>query len=157
MLIRSRGALGTVVRMEITPRQIELVETSATAIDPLLEGFAAAFYARLFTEHPEVRPMFATDPGAQAGKLATELRRIVSALRDPERFSRQVRTLGDRHRRYGVVPHHYDVVGAVLIATFIDVLGPAFTPELQDAWTAAYGEIAALMIEASELAEPALR
>ena len=143
--------------MDITPRQIELVETSAATIDPLLDGFAAAFYARLFTEHPGLRPMFTTDPGGQASKLAAELRRIVSALRDPDRFRRQVRTLGERHRAYGVEPHHYDVVGAVIIATFIDLLGPAFTPELQEAWTVAYGQIAALMIEASAMAEPALR
>ena len=138
--------------MEITQQQIELVESSAAAVDPVLEGFAAAFYARLFSQHPEVRPMFQADPGAQAAKLATELRRIVSALRDPERFARQVRTLGERHLRYGVEASHYDVVGSVLIATFLDVLGPDFTPELEAAWTAAYGHVAATMLEASEAA-----
>lgn len=142
--------------MEITQQQIELVETSAATVDPVLEGFAAAFYARLFSQHPEVRPMFQADPGAQAAKLATELRRIVSALRDPERFARQVRTLGERHLRYGVEASHYDVVGSVLIATFVDVLGPAFTPELEAAWTAAYGQVAATMLEASEAAAAAV-
>jgi len=139
--------------MEITQQQIELVESSATAVDPVLEGFSAAFYARLFSQHPGLRPMFLGDPGAQAAKLATELRRIVSALRDPERFARQARTLGDRHRRYGVVAPHYDIVGSVLIATFLDVLGPAFTPELQAAWTVAYATVAATMLEASETAD----
>lgn len=142
--------------MEITPRQIELVETSAAALDPLLEGFAAAFYARLFTRHPEVRPMFRSDPAKQAGKLATELRRIVSALRDPERFSRQVRTLGDRHRGYGAEAGHYDAVGGVLLDTFADELGPQFTPELRAAWTAAYTHVAAQMLAASRPPVPAL-
>lgn len=144
--------------MEITERQIELVETSAAALDPLLDGFAAAFYARLFTRHPGVRPMFVGDPDVQAKKLATELRRIVSALRDPERFARQVRALGERHRRYGAVAGHYEAVGAVLIDTFTDVLGPQFTPELRAAWTAAYTHVAAQMLEAGQPAgEPALR
>lgn len=138
--------------MEITPRQVDLVESSAEALDPLLEGFAAAFYARLFTQYPGLRPMFTSDTGAQSGRLAAELRRIVSALRDPERFARQVRTLGSRHRTYGVVPAHYDVVGAVLIETFQDQLGDTFTPELQAAWTVAYAHIAAQMVAAS--AEP---
>jgi nitric oxide dioxygenase len=141
--------------MEITQHQIELVESSAAAVDPVLEGFSAAFYARLFSGHPGLRPMFLEDPGAQAGKLAAELRRIVSALRDPERFARQVRTLGARHRRYGVVAGHYDVVGSVLIATFEDVLGPVFTPELKAAWTVAYAHVAATMLEASEASEGA--
>jgi hemoglobin-like flavoprotein len=54
------------------------------------------------------------------------------------------------------VASHYDVVGSVLIATFVDVLGPAFTPELQAAWTAAYGHVAATMLEASEAAAAAV-
>ena len=91
---------------------------------------------------------------AQSAKLATELRRIVSALRDPERFARQVRTLGRRHHGYGVVPAHYDVVGAVLVETFQDQLGAAFTPELQAAWTVAYAHVAAQMVAAAAAAEP---
>ena len=142
----------TVGGMEITPRQVDLVQSSAEALDPLLEGFAAAFYARLFSQHPGLRPMFLSETGVQSGRLAAELRRIVSALRDPERFARQVRTLGSRHQANGVVPAHYDVVGAVLIETFRDQLGDAFSPELQAAWTVAYAHVAALMVAAS--AEP---
>ncbi len=142
----------TIGRMDITPRQVELVEQSAAAVDDILDDFAAAFYARLFTEHPSVRHMFHDDPGVQAAKLATELRRIVSALRDPDRFARQVRTLGERHGRYGVQAGHYDVVGATLLATFADSLGDAFTPELREAWGAAYGLVASLMMRASETA-----
>jgi nitric oxide dioxygenase len=140
--------------MEITPRQIDLVQSSAEALDPLLDDFAAAFYARLFDQHPGVRPMFVADPAAQSAKLATELRRLASALGDPERFARQVRTLGRRHHGYGVVPAHYDVVGAVLVETFQDQLGAAFTPELQAAWTVAYAHVAAQMVAAAAAAEP---
>ena len=61
--------------MTITPAQIDLVQESAAAVDHVLEPFAAAFYDRLFREHPAVRPMFPTDPEVQATKLAAELRR----------------------------------------------------------------------------------
>jgi hemoglobin-like flavoprotein len=130
----------------------DLVQSSAEALDPHLDGFAAAFYARLFAQHPGVRQMFHVDPGVQFARLATELRRIVSALRDPDRFVRQVRTLGRRHHGYGVVPAHYDVVGAVLVETFEDQLGAAFTADLRAAWTVAYAHIAAQMVAAG--AEP---
>jgi hemoglobin-like flavoprotein len=80
------------------------------------------------------------------------LRRIVGGLKDPVRFERQVRTLGERHAGYGARPEHYDAVGAVLLATFADQLGDAFTAELHDAWAAAYAAIAALMIDAQEAA-----
>ncbi len=56
-----------------------------------------------------------------------------------------------------ITPTQIDLVqqsaaGAVLLATFADQLGDAFTPELHDAWAAAYGTIAALMIEAQQAA-----
>jgi nitric oxide dioxygenase len=151
-----RLAAATFMAMSITQRQVDLVCQSAAAVDSILEPFAEAFYAKLFTTHPGVRPMFSADPEVQAHKLAAELRRIVGALRDPERFERQVRTLGARHVRYGAQPGHYDAVGAVLLATFEEQLGEAFTPELYDAWAVAYATIAALMIEAQQAAEAAL-
>lgn len=144
--------VGTVVGMTMTARQVDLVRTSAAAVDAALEPFAAAFYRRLFSEHPSVRPLFPEDTAEQASKLAAELRRIVAALEAPTRFERQVRTLGERHVRYGAEPPHYEAVGQVLLATFAEQLGEAFTPELHDAWAAAYGTIAALMIEAQRQA-----
>jgi hemoglobin-like flavoprotein len=134
--------------MTITERQVDLVRNSAAAIDGVLEDFTATFYARLFELHPALRPLFSSRPEEQAAKVATELRRIISALEDPARFERQVRTLGGRHAQYGAEPEHYQAMGVVLLSTFHDVLGEAFTQELHDAWAAAWTTIAALMIEA---------
>src|SRR5215218_1540238 len=138
--------------MPITSRQVDLVCDSAAAVDDILEDFSAAFYTRLLRERPDLRPMFSTAPAVQASKLATELRRIVSALRDPIRFQRQVRTLGARHGQYGVKAEHYDTTGQVLLDTFTQELGDAFTPELHDAWAAAWVTIAAVMLAASDAA-----
>ena len=138
--------------MPITSHQVDLVCDSAAAVDDILEDFAAAFYTRLFRERPDFQPMFSTDPAVQASKLAIELRRIVSALRDPIRFQRQVRTLGARHGQYGVKAEHYDATGQVLLDTFEQELGEAFTPELHDAWAAAWLTIAAVMLAASDAA-----
>jgi hemoglobin-like flavoprotein len=138
--------------MPITSRQVDLVCDSAAAVDDILEDFAAAFYTRLFRVRPDFQPMFSTDPVVQAGKLAMELRRIVSALRDPVRFQRQVRTLGARHGQYGVEAEHYEATGQVLLETFEQELGAVFTPELHDAWAAAWGTIAAVMLEAGAAA-----
>jgi hemoglobin-like flavoprotein len=138
--------------MTITRAQIDLVQQSAAAVDHILEPFTATFYDRLFQEYPSLRPMFTADPADQATKVAAELRRIVGALLEPERFAKQVRSLGARHNAYGAQPAHYRAMGDVLLATFADQLGDAFTPELHDAWAAAYGTIAALMIEAQEAA-----
>ena len=41
--------------------------------------------------------------------------------------------------------HHYGTVGAALLATLQEGLGPAFTPEVAAAWTAAYTLLAETM------------
>ena len=56
-----------------------------------------------------------------------------------------VRMLGRRHVGYGVEPRHYDTVGAALLWTLKHGLGTAFTPEVREAWTAAYGTLASTM------------
>lgn len=146
--MRCRRGLGTVHGMTITSRQVDLVCHSAAAVDDILETFTASFYARLFQLRPDIQRLFSTDPEVQARKLAAELRRIVSALRDPVRFRRQVRTLGARHAEYGAEREHYEVLGGVLLATFHAELGDAFTAELHDAWAAAWWTIAAVMLDA---------
>jgi hemoglobin-like flavoprotein len=53
--------------------------------------------------------------------------------------------LGTKHVDYGVTREMYDWVGTSLLATLAEVAGPAWTPELQAAWSEAYGAIASLM------------
>jgi len=54
-----------------------------------------------------------------------------------------------KHVGYGVKPEHYDTVGSALLSTLSTGLGPAFTPEVKGAWTAAYGALAGVMIGAA--------
>ena len=39
--------------------QVEVLERSFTAVAPKADEFVAAFYARLFSAHPEVKPLSA--------------------------------------------------------------------------------------------------
>jgi hemoglobin-like flavoprotein len=50
---------------------------------------------------------------------------------------------------YGVLPAHYDTVGAALLWTLEKGLGPDFTPEVKDAWAAVYGILAGTMKDAA--------
>ena len=43
-------------------------------------------------------------------------------------------------------PEHYPVVGAALLWTLEKGLGESWTPEIADAWTAAYGTLSGYMI-----------
>jgi hemoglobin-like flavoprotein len=48
---------------------------------------------------------------------------------------------------YGARPEHYPVVGEVLIASMADVAGPAWRPEYERAWAAAFDVVAGVMLE----------
>ena len=56
-----------------------------------------------------------------------------------------VEDMGRRHAGYGVKDAHYSAVGSALLWTLEQSLGSGFTPEVKEAWTAAYGILAATM------------
>jgi hemoglobin-like flavoprotein len=54
--------------------------------------------------------------------------------------------LAKRHVGYGAKAEHYPVVGAALLWTLEKGLGEAWTGEVADAWTTAYGTLSGFMI-----------
>ena len=56
----------------MTPRQIELVQSSLPAILAIRENAAGLFYERLFAIDPTTRPLFAGGRHARAGSQADE-------------------------------------------------------------------------------------
>jgi hemoglobin-like flavoprotein len=57
--------------------------------------------------------------------------------------------MGRRHKDYGVQPAHYGIVGTALLGTLEQGLGKTFTPEVKEAWAAAYDILAMTMQEAA--------
>ena len=99
--------------------QVEVLQRSFTAVAPKGDEFVAAFYARLFSAHPEVKPLFgATDMAVQQKKLLAALVLAVENLRRPDVLGPVLKDLGRRHTGYLAKPEHYGVVGAALLDTF---------------------------------------
>jgi nitric oxide dioxygenase len=139
----------------MTPRQIELVKTSFAKIAPLKEQAAELFYRRLFELDPSLRLMFKSDMTEQKQKLIVALAKVVAGLDKIETMLPTVKELGRKHHHdYGVQKRHYDVVGAALLWTLEIGLGSGWTRELADAWTTAYGVLAAAMSEGADAPRP---
>ncbi|MEL6996873.1 MAG: globin family protein [Pseudomonadota bacterium] len=134
----------------MTPRQISLVQESFKTLVPSADDVAELFYARLFELDPALRPMFSSDLTEQGKKLVVMLDVAVKGLSQLDALVPQVMALGRRHRGYGVQAEHYDTVGSALLWTLDQGLGPAFTREVEEAWTAAYGLLAQTMITGAE-------
>ena len=134
----------------MTPRQIALVQDSFARVAPIAGDAADIFYARLFEAAPAVRSLFPDDMSEQKDKLMAMLGVAVNGLSDLDAILPAVRALGVRHRQYGAVPEHYEVVGETLLHTLAQGLGDAFTPDVEAAWTQTYAVLADIMVTACE-------
>jgi hemoglobin-like flavoprotein len=133
-------------RVAMTPTQIILVQESFAKVAPISETAAVIFYDRLFEVAPSVKAMFPADMTGQRKKLMAMLAAVVHGLGNLESILPAASALAKRHVSYGAKPEHYPVVGGALLYTLEKGLGKAWTPELADAWTAAYGTLSGYMI-----------
>jgi hemoglobin-like flavoprotein len=137
----------------VTPREIALVQSSWREVQPLAEPAAAMFYARLFEIEPSLRRLFKGDMKEQGRKVMAMIGVAVSALTRLESVVPAVQALGRRHAAYGVEDRHYAVVEEALVWTLGRGLGASFTKEVEQAWRAAYGLLAATMKQAADVKE----
>jgi hemoglobin-like flavoprotein len=122
------------------------VQESFSKVAPISETAAMIFYDRLFEVAPSVKAMFPADMTEQRKKLMAMLAAVVNGLGNLESILPAASALAKRHVSYGAKPEHYPVVGGALLYTLEKGLGDAWTPELSDAWTAAYGTLSGYMI-----------
>jgi nitric oxide dioxygenase len=133
----------------MTPLQIDLVQDSFALIVPRRAEASAIFYKRLFTLAPETRALFRGDLVDQGRKLMQVLATIARNLGDLGPLLDSVEYLAQRHVGYGVLDHHYTVVGEALIDTLHECLGDDFTHETERAWGYAYTILSGRMLRAA--------
>jgi len=130
----------------MTPRQKLLVQETFAKVVPIADQAAALFYGRLFETAPALRALFNTDMQAQGRKLMQMIGTCVSKLDALDQLVPAVKELGRKHVAYGVSDADYAAVGAALLWTLEQGLGPAFTTEVREAWTDVYQTLASTMI-----------
>lgn len=133
----------------MTADQIRLVQTTFSMVAPIAQPAAAIFYSKLFELDPTLQQLFKGDLTEQGRKLMQMIGVAVNGLNRLDDIVPVVRQLGIRHAGYGVKPEHYDTVATALLWTLRQGLGASFTPEVSDAWAAAYGVLAGTMKEAA--------
>jgi hemoglobin-like flavoprotein len=139
----------------MTPQQVALVQQTFAQVRPIADTAAALFYNRLFMLDPSLRPMFKGDLTKQGGMLMSMIGSAVGGLTNLPKLAPIVRQLGARHLNYQVIDDHYATVGAALMWTLEQGLGEAFTPEVSDAWAAAYRILSETMKAGAAEAVPA--
>jgi nitric oxide dioxygenase len=130
----------------ITSQQIELVQSSFQQVLPIAEVAGELLYGRVFVLAPETRALFDDDIRPQARRLMGAVKVAVDGLDNLEKVAPFLVELGGRHVRYGVRPEHFDIGGEALIWTLEQGLGDAFTPDVREAWVAAWNVVAGAMV-----------
>lgn len=130
---------------------VELLESSFKLVAPKGEALVTRFYERLFKKYPAVKPLFKkTSIKEQKKKLLASLVLVIQNLRHPDKLTPVLQDMGARHVGYGAKPAHYDAVGENLLAVLGEFAGAAWTPQVKQAWTDAYGAIKTIMLAGAE-------
>jgi hemoglobin-like flavoprotein len=137
-------------RYLMTAEQIDLVRKSFDALWPFRRELAQQFYGRFFELAPDTRCLFPDDMERQQLKLMDTIAAIVGALDQRELFQSVISHTGRKHADFGVQPSHFTAFGEALIWGLQRQFGPAFTPEMQQAWIMLYDAIQAEMMRAAK-------
>jgi nitric oxide dioxygenase len=100
-----------------------------------------------------VRPLFPEDMAKQKTMLLGALVLLRKSLRNLDGIVPTLRKLGAKHVAYGARPEHYPVVGETLIASLAAIAGEAWNERFEQAWSAAFGVVAGVMLEGAAEAE----
>jgi hemoglobin-like flavoprotein len=133
----------------MTKEQIALVRKSFDRLRPLPRGAGQEFYETLFALDPSLRPLFSTDVENQGAMFVVALGLALKGLDSDSGVDASLQELGRRHVLYGAKDVHYDTFREALLCMFAQRLGPEFTPEMAEAWRAAFDRISDVMKRAA--------
>jgi nitric oxide dioxygenase len=133
----------------LTQEQKEIVKATVPVLKESGVALTTHFYNRMFSHNPELKNIF-NMANQKAGKQQTALAMAVLAyaenIENPSVLLNAVNKIGHKHMSLGIRAEHYPIVGKHLIASIQEVLGNAATPELAEAWTKAYEQLADIFI-----------
>jgi hemoglobin-like flavoprotein len=136
---------------KMTPAQIKTIKRSFALIHGQRERAAGLFFFHLFDVDPKLRLLFPGDLKRRGAKLMHGVAMIVEDLHRLHIFVPALEALAVRYVDYGLELSHYDAFGEALSRTARSLLGLGFTPELEAALEAAYGEITSVMMDAAAI------
>ena len=137
----------------LTKQQIELVKATVPVLREHGVALTSHFYKRMLSHNPELMQVFNMGhqrAGFQQQALAGAVLAYAEIIENLPALLGAVAHIANKHVSVGIRAEHYPIVGKHLIASIKEVLGDAATPELIDAWTAAYMQLADVLIGAEK-------
>lgn len=129
--------------------QKELIKATIPILQSSGEVLTDYFYKRMFKHNPELKSVFNMgnqSNGKQKQALAGAVLAYAEHIDNPSVLINVLKGIGNKHVSLNIQADDYSIVGTHLIASIKEVLGEVATPELIEAWTTAYNELAEIMI-----------
>ncbi|KAK9351003.1 globin-like protein [Lipomyces doorenjongii] len=139
--------------MPLTSDQVKIVKSTIPVLETHGATVTAHFYSNLLRDNPELKNIFNTtnqSNGHQSRALAGAVYAYAAHIDDLGALSPAIKRICHKHASLYIRPGQYEIVGKYLLGAFREVLGNAFTPEVRDAWAAAYWQLANIMIDAED-------
>jgi nitric oxide dioxygenase len=133
----------------LLPHHRKIVQATVPVLREHGEKITGVFYSQMFEAHPELLNVF--NPanqrnGGQAKSLAASVLTYAAYIDRLDQLGGMVDQIAQKHFSLEILPAHYPIVGKYLLSAIKTVLGEAATPEILEAWGAAYDQLAAVMI-----------
>ena len=140
----------------LTAAQRAIVKSTVPLLEAGGETLTTHFYKLLMAEYPEVQPLFNQThqaSGAQPRALAYGVLMYAKHIDQLEALGELAGRIVNKHVSLQIEPRHYPMVGSCLLRAIREVLGAEVaTDEVIEAWGAAYGQLADILIGAEERA-----
>lgn len=131
-------------------QQIQLVKETWGFVIVKSDAAGELFYSRLFEVSPGVKHLFKGDVKEQARKLMSMVTYVIAKLDKLDTILTEIKSLAQRHSKYGAQKEHYAVVGECLIYTLKTGLGDRWNANVEAAWIAVYKILSNAMIEGQQ-------
>jgi ferredoxin-NADP reductase/hemoglobin-like flavoprotein len=126
-----------------------LIRRTMAEIGPVADKVTSYFYALLFVQHPDLRPLFPPAMDAQRDRLLKALLTAAEHIDNTPVLVDYLQNLGRGHRKYGTQPDHYPAVGECLIGSLSRYAPTTWNDETEAAWVRTYTTISQVMIDAA--------
>ena len=132
--------------MTLSQKTIDICKATAPTIEMYGEQITTRMYELLFSNYPEVKPLFEGAPENQHSKLANTIAVYAANIDHVEMLEKAVEIMAQKHVETQVKPEHYPMVGASLLQALKDVLGDNASDEIIQAWEEAYFFLANILM-----------
>lgn len=138
----------------LTDRQRAIVKSTVPLLETGGEALTTHFYQLMLSESTEVQPLFNSvhqKTGAQPRALAHSVLMYAKHIDNLAGLGDLPAQIIHKHVSLQVQPEHYPIVGSFLLRAIREVLGAEIaTDEVIEAWAAAYGQLADILIGAEK-------